>query len=79
MVKVKLYNQEGLAVGELELNSTLFGVKIDPAFIHRAVVAYEANTRQVLAHTKGRGEVRGGGRKPWKQKGTGQARHGSRR
>jgi len=79
MAKVKLYNQEGNHIGEVELSPALFDVKTDTAFIHRAVVAQQANSRQVLAHTKGRGEVRGGGRKPWKQKGTGQARHGSRR
>ncbi|MFH1088843.1 MAG: 50S ribosomal protein L4 [Candidatus Uhrbacteria bacterium] len=79
MAKVKLYNQAGKEIGELDLNPSLFDVKVDSAFVHRAVTAQEANYRQVLAHTKGRGEVRGGGRKPWKQKGTGQARHGSRR
>jgi large subunit ribosomal protein L4 len=79
MAKVKLYNQEGKEVGEVELSASLFGVKPNTAFIHRVVTALQANNRQVLAHTKGRGEVRGGGRKPWKQKGTGQARHGSRR
>lgn len=79
MAKVKLYNQEGVSIGELDLNPSLFEVKPNVAFIHRAVVAQQANNRQVLAHTKGRSEVRGGGRKPWKQKGTGRARHGSRR
>jgi large subunit ribosomal protein L4 len=79
MAKVKLYNQEGKETGELELNPSIFDVKVDKNFVHRAVVAHQANSRQVLAHTKGRGEVRGGGKKPWKQKGTGQARHGSRR
>jgi len=79
MAKVKLYNQEGNHIGELELSPSLFEVKPNNAFVHRAVVAQQANGRQVLAHTKGRSEVRGGGRKPWKQKGTGRARHGSRR
>jgi len=79
MAKVTLYNQEGKDIGELELDSSIFGVKVDANFVHRAVTAQGANNRQVLAHTKGRGEVRGGGRKPWKQKGTGQARHGSNR
>jgi len=79
MAKVKLYNQEGKDIGELELSPLLFDVKINPAFVHRVSVAQEANSRQVLAHTKGRGEVRGGGKKPWAQKGTGQARHGSNR
>lgn len=77
MAKVKVYNQGGQEVGEMELNPTVFEVKINPALIHRVITAQQANSRQVLAHTKGRGEVRGGGRKPWKQKGTGQARHGS--
>lgn len=77
MAKVKLYNQEGNEISEIELSASLFGVKVNPTLIHYAVVAQQANTRQVLAHTKGRGEVRGGGRKPWRQKGTGHARHGS--
>lgn len=77
MAKVRMYNQEGKDIGELELNPSLFGVKINAAFVHRVAMAQEANSRQVLAHTKGRSEVRGGGRKPWAQKGTGQARHGS--
>lgn len=79
MAKVKVYNQAGQEVGDLQLNPSLFEVKIDPAFIHRIAVAQTANSRQVLAHTKGRSEVRGGGKKPWKQKGTGRARHGSNR
>lgn len=79
MAKVTMYNQEGTAVGELELDATLFEVKLNPALVHQAVVAQQANARQVIAHTKGRGEVRGGGKKPWKQKGTGRARHGSSR
>ncbi|KKW33343.1 MAG: 50S ribosomal protein L4 [Candidatus Uhrbacteria bacterium GW2011_GWA2_53_10] len=79
MATVKLYNQEGTSVGELTLEPRLFDVKTSPSVVHAAVVAQEANTRQVLAHTKGRGEVAGTGKKPWKQKGTGRARHGSRR
>src|SRR3989344_3231877 len=79
MATVKLYNQEGHPVGELVLEPTLFDVKPDAALVHAAVIAQEANARQVLAHTKGRGEVAGSGKKPWKQKGTGRARHGSRR
>jgi len=77
MAKVKVYNQAGQEVGEIELKPTIFEVKANPALIHRVITAQQANSRQVLAHTKGRGEVRGGGRKPWKQKGTGQARQGS--
>ncbi len=79
MATVKLYNQEGATVGELTLEPKLFDVKADPSVVHAAVVAQQANSRQVLAHTKGRGEVAGTGKKPWKQKGTGRARHGSRR
>jgi large subunit ribosomal protein L4 len=74
-----MYNQEGAEVGVLDLNASLFQVEINPALVHEAVIAQEANAREAIAHTKTRGEVRGGGRKPWKQKGTGRARHGSRR
>lgn len=79
MAKVTLYNQEGTSVGELALDASLFEVKANPALIHEALVAQQANGRQVLAHTKDRSEVAGTGKKPWKQKGTGRARHGSRR
>ncbi|HBO99965.1 MAG: 50S ribosomal protein L4 [Candidatus Uhrbacteria bacterium GW2011_GWF2_41_16] len=79
MAKVTLYNQEGSNIGELNLNPVLFEVAPQMALIHQAVVVQQANARQVIAHTKGRSEVRGGGRKPWKQKGTGRARHGSTR
>lgn len=78
-LKVKIYNEEGNIVGEEKLNPGIFGVAPSSALIHQAVVAHEANARQVLAHTKERGEVRGGGKKPWRQKGTGRARHGSTR
>jgi len=77
MLKTKVYNPKGEVVGEVELNSRIFGVKANKALIHQAVVTQMANARQVLAHTKGRSEVRGGGKKPWRQKGTGRARHGS--
>src|SRR3989338_5627406 len=79
MAKVNLYNKTGQTVGEINLDPALFEVKADKALVHEAVVAQMANSRVVLAHTKDRGEVRGGGKKPWKQKGTGRARHGSRR
>ncbi|MDO8592596.1 MAG: 50S ribosomal protein L4 [bacterium] len=78
-LKVKVYNQNAEAVGEMELSDKVFGVKVNPALVHQAVVAQMANERKVIAHTKDRSEVRGGGRKPWKQKGTGRARHGSSR
>ncbi len=79
MAKVTLYNQTGNIVGELELDARVFGVKPNASLVHEAVVAQTANSRQVLAHTKTRSEVAGTGQKPWKQKGTGRARHGSRR
>jgi large subunit ribosomal protein L4 len=78
-IKVKLYNFQGKEIGEENLDQVFFGRKIVPAVISQAVIAQAANSRQILAHTKGRAEVRGGGRKPWKQKGTGRARHGSTR
>lgn len=77
MLETKIYNQKGEVVGELGLSEKVFGVKASEALIHQAMVTQMANERQVLAHTKGRSEVRGGGKKPWKQKGTGRARHGS--
>lgn len=79
MAKVKLYNQEGASIGELELAPALFDVAPKSGLVHEAMVAQAANARTVLAHTKDRSEVRGGGRKPWHQKGTGRARHGSTR
>ncbi|OGY46761.1 MAG: 50S ribosomal protein L4 [Candidatus Buchananbacteria bacterium RIFCSPLOWO2_01_FULL_46_12] len=77
MISLKVHNLEGAVVGEHNLNPEIFGLTVKPAIIQQAVVAQQANRRQVLAHTKGRGEVRGGGKKPWRQKGTGRARHGS--
>ncbi|MDO9399263.1 MAG: 50S ribosomal protein L4 [bacterium] len=79
MINYKVYNQEAELVGAVDLADKIFNVKTNQALIHQAVVAQMANARKVLAHTKGRGEVRGGGKKPWKQKGTGRARHGSSR
>lgn len=79
MAKVTLYNFEGKAVGEISLDASIFEVAADMAVVHEAVIAQQANSREVIAHTKGRGEVAGSGKKPWKQKGTGRARHGSRR
>ncbi|EKD33078.1 MAG: 50S ribosomal protein L4 [uncultured bacterium] len=79
MAKVKIYNQEGKSAGEMELAESLFNVAPKSEIVHEAVRVQEANSRPVLAHTKTRGDVRGGGRKPWKQKGTGRARHGSTR
>jgi large subunit ribosomal protein L4 len=79
MPKVSIYNQEGKTTGELELSAAHFGVKVNSALVHEAVVAQAANRRRAIANTKGRGEVSGGGKKPWTQKGTGRARHGSTR
>jgi len=78
-IKTNIYNQKAEAVGELGLSDKVFGVPENQGLIHQAVVAQMANRRQVLAHTKDRSEVRGGGKKPWKQKGTGRARAGSNR
>ena len=77
MSELPIYNIQGEMVGKRQLNESIFGLKIKPEFIHQIVVAMQANARHVIAHTKTRGEVRGGGRKPWAQKHTGRARHGS--
>lgn len=77
MPQVNVYNQHGKDVGTMELNARCFGVLADPALVHEVVVAQAANARSAQANTKTRGEVRGGGKKPWRQKGTGRARHGS--
>lgn len=74
---VKVYNQEGKEVSEIELNKAIFSLPWNADLVHQAVRVAFANQRQVLASTKDRSEVRGGGRKPWRQKGTGRARHGS--
>ncbi len=76
-MEITVYNQEGNEVGKHELNPAIFDIKIKSEVVHQAVIAQMANARQVLAHTKTRGEVRGGGKKPWKQKGTGRARAGT--
>ncbi len=79
MPRVALYNTSGEQVGEIELSDSVFGVPVHQTVLHDAVVAYLANQRQGTHDTKTRGEIRGGGRKPWRQKGTGRARHGSSR
>jgi large subunit ribosomal protein L4 len=79
MAKAKLYNQLGEEKGEETLNPKIFDVKMNQALVHQIYVCLESNRREVIAHTKDKSEVRGGGAKPWKQKGTGRARHGSRR
>jgi len=78
-MKYQVYNQDGQTAGERELSDKVFGVKFNADLVHQAVVAQQANERPVLAHTKIRSEVRGGGKKPWRQKGTGRARVGSSR
>jgi len=78
-MKTDLYNQSGEIINQIELPDEIFGLKINPDLLHQAVLAQMGNSRQVLAHTKDRSEVRGGGKKPWRQKGTGRARHGSTR
>ncbi len=79
MSKVQVYNQEGKAMNEMELNEKVFHVESKPSVVHQVYNAILANARLPWADTQGRGEVRGGGKKPWKQKGTGRARHGSTR
>src|SRR3989344_3665832 len=76
-MQTMLYNQQGKEVGTTELPETVFGVKWNAALVKHVVEAERANRRQSIAHTKTRGEVRGGGKKPWRQKGTGRARQGS--
>lgn len=77
MANVAVYNMEGKEVGSLELNDAVFGVEINEHLVHMAVVQQLANNRQGTQKAKTRSEVRGGGRKPWRQKGTGHARQGS--
>lgn len=77
MANVAIYNMEGKEVGSLELNDAVFGVEVNEHLVHMAVVQQLANNRQGTQKAKTRSEVRGGGRKPWKQKGTGHARQGS--
>ncbi|MCK0473325.1 50S ribosomal protein L4 [Halalkalibacter sp. APA_J-10(15)] len=77
MPKVALFNQSGSQVGDVELNDSVFGIEPNNSVLHDAVVMQQASLRQGTHKTKGRSEVRGGGRKPWRQKGTGRARQGS--
>ena len=79
MANVAVYNMEGNEVGTIELNDAVFGVEVNEHLIHLAVVRQLANKRQGTQKAKTRSEVRGGGRKPWRQKGTGHARQGSTR
>ena len=77
MANVAIYNMKGSEVGSLELNDAVFGVEVNEHLVHMAVVQQLANNRQGTQKAKTRSEVRGGGRKPWRQKGTGHARQGS--
>ncbi len=76
-MKYPTYNQEGKEMGEVSLPKDIFEVPMNSDLVHQVLVSTKSNMRQNSAHTKNRGEVRGGGRKPWRQKGTGRARHGS--
>jgi large subunit ribosomal protein L4 len=76
-LEAKVYNMEGKEVDRIALPERIFNVRWNPDLVHQVAVAQSANARGPVAHTKGRGDVRGGGRKPWRQKGTGRARHGS--
>ena len=77
MPKVKVFNMEGKAVSDIELSDSIFGIEPNKVVMHMAVVNYLANQRQGTQSTLTRSEVRGGGKKPWRQKGTGHARQGS--
>ncbi|QXE01855.1 LSU ribosomal protein L4P [Terribacillus aidingensis] len=77
MPKVALFNQSGSQVGDIELNDSVFGIEPHTHVLHEAVLMQRASMRQGTHKVKGRSEVRGGGRKPWRQKGTGRARQGS--
>lgn len=79
MANVSVYNIEGKEVGTIDLNDAVFGVEVNDHLVHMAVVSQLANNRQGTQKAKTRSEVRGGGRKPWRQKGTGHARQGSTR
>ena len=79
MAKVSVYNIEGKVVGDMELNDAVFGVEVNTHLVHQAVALQLANKRQGTQSAKTRSEVSGGGRKPWRQKGTGHARQGSTR
>jgi len=76
-MNVNTYNQKGEEIGQTRLPKEVFDVKLNPDLLHQVIVSQSANRRQGTVQTKDRSEVRGGGKKPWRQKGTGRARHGS--
>ena len=78
-LSLKIYNIEGEEAGDIKLPAGIFGIEINNDLLYQAITIQRANSRKVFAHTKDRSEVRGGGKKPWQQKGTGRARHGSTR
>ncbi len=78
-METQIYNQKGKSVGKLNLPESIFNIPWNGDLVHQVVTAMQANARTPIAHTKDRSEVRGGGKKPWRQKGTGRARHGSSR
>lgn len=76
-MEAPIYNTTGKKTGSVQLSESVFGVSWNDALMHQVITSMQANARPSVAHVKERGEVRGGGRKPWRQKGTGRARHGS--
>jgi len=78
-IKYDMYSQTGEKIKQIDLNPAIFAIELNNTLVHQVAVAQMSNARTVLAHTKDRSEVRGGGKKPWRQKGTGRARHGSSR
>lgn len=78
-METKIYNQKGKEAGAMEMPAKVFGVKWNANLVHQVITSMSSNARPNVADTKGRGEVSGGGKKPWRQKGTGRSRHGSSR